>query len=279
MEAFTNTDDNSVRWRTVARVLAVLAALFWLLLFFGMIDLLVGSLVPISEPGEYGPPAQVLEGSWGLLYTVLVAAPLLAWAVQPRCLVVLVQVVVAGVAVLTLGLVGQASGQVVAGCFVVLSAVLPGVLMIPARGLRREGDDSAGRPPRDRVAGSVLAVLGVAAAVAATAHAATTLDEVRSGAKDDITWGLGHLPMQAAFGFALAGALLVAVVAAWVPAPGWKPATLPPSVSAVWFGLVCVAHPDQSGSVGVAGGWACVVWGIAVAAAAYRPAGLLRPSR
>jgi len=63
----------------LARTLAVFAALFWSVLFFGLIDLLV---VPLQD--ERFSPYLVVETSWGLLYTTLVALPRVMYAVRPK---------------------------------------------------------------------------------------------------------------------------------------------------------------------------------------------------
>jgi hypothetical protein len=62
-----------------ARVFAALAALFWAVLFFGILDL---SVVPSGDVRFY--EHYLLETGWGLLFTFLVPLPLLAWAVRPQ---------------------------------------------------------------------------------------------------------------------------------------------------------------------------------------------------
>src|SRR5262245_37786502 len=63
-----------------ARAAAVAAALWWSVLFFGLIDLSVG-IIPDEYPDFLDFVA--VETSWGLLYTVLVPVPLIAWAIRP----------------------------------------------------------------------------------------------------------------------------------------------------------------------------------------------------
>jgi hypothetical protein len=186
-----------------ARVLAVVFALFWAVLFFGVIDLLV---VVIQDEVFY--EHYIVEAGWGLLYTVLVPVPLIAWAVRPQWLVLAQQVVAAGGAVLMMG---------------------------------------------------VIALVGVSA-VAAAVYAWRMLDAAHTGQPDDDTWGLMHLPMQAAFGVALA--------APAAGAPGWRFAILPAAVSAAWFDAVCVASPTTSAASARSAGSRPSAGGLALAALA-----------
>ena len=65
----------------MSRVAAVAVALWWAVLFFGVIDLHVG-----IDPSQYPSFSQfvVVETSWGLLYSVLLPVPLIAWAAPAR---------------------------------------------------------------------------------------------------------------------------------------------------------------------------------------------------
>src|SRR6476619_868256 len=79
----------------MARVLAVLAAVFWGLLWFGLIDLLV-----VLEQDQDFHQHYLFESGWGLLYLVLVTAPLVLLAFRPGDPVALSQLAVVTVAVL-----------------------------------------------------------------------------------------------------------------------------------------------------------------------------------
>jgi hypothetical protein len=238
------------------RVLAVVFALFWAVLFFGVIDLLV---VVIQDEVFY--EHYIVEAGWGLLYTVLVPVPLIAWAVRPQWLVLAQQVVAAGGAVLMMGVIALVFGQVFVGV-VLFSAGLAlwlstGRPLWPPPGLSLRGANRR-----------LLALVGLSA-VAAAVYAWRMLDAAHTGQSDDDTWGLMHLPMQAAFGVALAASAALAVLAGAAGARGWRFAILPAAVSAAWFGAVCVAYPDHVGSIGKVGGVAAICWGLALAALAW----------
>jgi hypothetical protein len=63
---------------SAARAFAAVSALWWSVLFFGIIDL----TVPFDQDPRFLDNF-LLETGWGLLYTFLVAAPLLALALRP----------------------------------------------------------------------------------------------------------------------------------------------------------------------------------------------------
>jgi hypothetical protein len=77
------------------RAVAVLFAVFWGFLFFGLIDLLV-----FLQGAEFMPSFH-LETGWGLFFLIIVAAPLLAIALRPGAVLpaALQQVFAAGVTV------------------------------------------------------------------------------------------------------------------------------------------------------------------------------------
>jgi len=239
----------------LARTVAAITALLWLVPFFGLVDLLV---VPLQDAGFSAH--YVVETSWGLLYTALVAWPLMMFAVRARWWIFLHIAGASGCAILIVGLVGRIPGQAVAGALVVLSATGP--LVMSMRTLW-----PAARP-RLRACPGIPLVLATIAGIGSVGHAATVVAAIRSDAVDDNTWGLMHLPMQAAFGFAVAAAAFIAVVARAVGARGSRLSALPASVSAIWFGSVCALYPDLAGSLGVFGGIVLIAWGLAFAATA-----------
>lgn len=244
---------SSPHW--LARTVAAIAALFWSVLFFGLIDLLVVPLQDARFNAHY-----VVETSWGLLYTALVAWPLVMFAVRARWWIFLHIVGASGCAVLLVGLVGRIPGQALAGALVILSAAAP--LVMSMRSLW-----PAARP-RLRACPATPLVLATIAGIGSIAHAVAVVAAVRSNAVDDNTWELMHLPMQAAFGFAVAAAAFIAVVARAVGAKGSRLSALPASVSAIWFGSVCALYPDVVGSLGVLLSIVVIAWGLAFAATA-----------
>jgi hypothetical protein len=234
---------------------AATAALFWSILFFGLTDLLVVLLQDQRFSAHY-----VVETSWGLLYTALVAWPLIMFAVRPRWWIFLHIAGASGGAVLIVGLLGRIPGQAVAGAFVVLSAAAP--LVMSMRTLW------PATRPRLRACPPTLLVLATLAAVGSIGHAVMVVTAIRSNAVDDNTWELMHLPMQAAFGFAVPAAAFVAVVARTVAVGGARVSALPSSVSAIWFGSVSLLYPDLVGSLGAFPCMVCIAWGLAFAVAA-----------
>jgi hypothetical protein len=106
-----------------------------------------------------------------------------------------------------------------------------------------------------------MAVLAVAAAVSSVAYAATMIQAARAGHLDDDTWGLMHLPMQAAFALSVARVAVLAVLAGAAKSAWWQVSAWSAAVSALWLGLLSVAYPGHLGSVGRIGGVAAIVWG------------------
>ena len=253
-----------------SRVGAVVVALWWAVPFFGIIDLLVG-IVPSRFPDGYDwTPVLVVATSWGLLFTILVPVPLIAWAVRPTGWVG-PQIVAVAAAVLVAALAAVAVGQIFVALLVAASAAFPRMWRPrPEWSLRR----LAATPAFWLV--DALVALAFAAALF---QAWDVLDTARSGAADDDnTWGLMHLPMQAGFTLAIPAA---AAVGAWALAnrvAGWWFSIVPPAASAAWFGVFCVHHPDLLGSLGRTAGWYTAAWGVAIAVALWVTGYWTRPS-
>jgi hypothetical protein len=238
--------------RLSARVLAGLLAVFWGFAFYGLIDLLAFAQGPDFHA------ALVLSTGWGLLFLVLVAAPLGAVVVRVRawltavCEVAVVAAAVAVAAVLS----GSPRHLLVAGALLATSAVLAA--------LRPTVPGTAGTDRRTSWTTRLLVVL---AAGPACAYAWTAARTTGSGTLTDDTWGLDHWPVQAAFPLAVLG---VAALAAARPAGRQLP-TWTAAIAAAWFGTVCWVEPDLVGSPGR--GWATLVlvWSVAFVAAQSRP--------
>src|SRR6478609_4472832 len=92
----------------LARTVAALAALLWSVLFFGLIDLVVVPLQDARFSAHF-----VVETSWGLRYTALVAWPLVMFVLRARWWIFLHIALTSGCAVLIVGLVGHVPGQAV----------------------------------------------------------------------------------------------------------------------------------------------------------------------
>ena len=217
-----------------------------------------------------GPPSWSCRTSWGLLFTVLVPVPLIAWAIRPTGWVG-PQVVAVAAAVLVAGLAALAAGQIVVALLVAASAAFPRMWHPrPEWSLRRLVATPAFWPV------DALVALAFGAALL---QAWDVLDTARSGAPDDDnTWGLMHLPMQGGFTLAVATAAGVAVWALGNRVANWWFAIVPPAASAVWFGVFCASHPDLLGSLGKTAGWYTAAWGLAIAVAVWVTGYWTRPS-
>jgi hypothetical protein len=228
----------------VARTVAGVSALFWAVPFFGLVDLLV---VLVNDPDWRA--SYLLETGWGVLFAVLVAAPLAAFAVRPGlgAGVVVAQLLAVAVAVAAAALWTGYPVQLVPAALLAGDAVLVGALA----GVRPVA------PPVDRV----LRLLVVAGAVIGGAFSAALVDHHPS-ARPDITLGLDHLPMQVSLGLAMITVGAVAAAAVGGRSRGWRlPVwTLAPGVA--WLGGWSVVYPDLEGSMGRGLGAAAVAWAV-----------------
>lgn len=123
----------------------------------------------------------------------------------------------------------------------------------------------------------LMAVLVVVAAVGGVVYVSQMVRAGRSGSPDDDTWGLAHLPMQAAFGLAVVASAAPALWTGTAHARGWRVLTTATTVSAGWLGAVSVAYPTHLGSLGTTFGACAVMWGVLFAGAQFGPADRARP--
>ncbi len=236
-----------------ARVLATFSALTWFLFpGFGMADLMV----------SWDPDwPVVLEASWGVFMTVLVAAPFATVAVRPRATaavdvtlaVVLGTWLLSAVAGLEWELLGFA------GLLVVEAAAV--LALVPGRERVRPVRWSV-RPP--------LLLLAASAAVPWLLHAVDMYRQNRSNvfeATGDITMGTDH--------YALQGALAVALVALSLLAASWPRGRrrLGTSVGlcAGYLGLVSLTQPGYDAALGPVWSALAIAWGAAVAVLSLVP--------
>lgn len=134
------------RRRIAARIVAGIAAAFWALHWFGLIDLLV-----VVEQDEAFHPDYLFESGWGLLFLVLVALPLMRLTTCPGEPVALAQLCVSAVAVL----LGAAWRPTWSQAWIGLSRVGTLVVLVwlgRARPIRLE------RPDRWQVALAIIAI-------------------------------------------------------------------------------------------------------------------------
>jgi hypothetical protein len=219
-------------------VVAVVAAAFWGLLWFGLIDLLV-----VVQQDERFHADYLFESGWGLLYLVLVAVPLVVLAIRPRDPVALTQLIVVALAVLIGAGWGAAWPQLWTGLGLMLTVGLVSLL-------------GEGRPVRWRrpdPALCVLAVVGLPVAVGYGAPLARNTTSV-----EDITNGVSHYPMQASLALAIVALIgLAALTCSRLPA--WTAC-----FSAIWLSVESVVYPDLKASLGTTGGALTAVWGVLV---------------
>jgi hypothetical protein len=227
-----------------ARVLAGTSAVFWLVPFFGLPDLLV---IVRQDPAWLF--SYLLELGWGLLLGVLVGVPLLVAAARG----------VSGVLVAQLAAVALA---------VALAAVLAGyprqlvpalLLAVDAGVLARLGGVRPRGLPLDRW----LRLVVVAGAVLGGGYAAAMLGQLRAPVADpDVTNGLDHRQMQVALGLAVVTVGAVAVAALGGRAPGWRVPVWTLAAAVAALGAASVAYPALPGSAGSARGWAMLAWSV-----------------
>ena len=202
----------------------------------------------------------VLETSWGLLYTVLLPVPLLAWALRPAGWVG-PQIVGIAAAVLAAGMAAAAWGQVFVAFLVAASAAFPRMWRPQPKWSFRLALARPAFWPVDALVGLAVG--------AALVHVWEVVDAARSGVRDDETWYLMHLPMQAAFALAVPAAAMIGVLALANGVGGWWFAIVPPAGCAMWFGAVSIKYPDAVGSLGDRAGRFVLAWGCTVAVALW----------
>lgn len=239
-----------------ARLLAAAAALWWSVPFYGVVDL----LVPLhGTPGFHD--AYLVETGWGLLFTVLVAAPLLALAVTPRSVAPALQLVAISGAIAIAAMLARAPDQLaVAAGLLAVTAVHDGLVRGRRPGVERRLRRRVLRPPSTKL-------LTLAALLGGTAYALDLLRTAWSGTHlVDITMGLDHWPMQVALALAVPAVVLVAAAR---PAD-WQVSTFTAATAAGWLGATSVVYPTHAASLGQAGGTATLVWAILLIADAHR---------
>jgi hypothetical protein len=229
------------RRHVAARVVAIVAAVFWGFLWFGLIDLLV-----VVEQDARFDENYMFESGWGLLYLVLVAVPLAVLAIRPGEPVAIAQLLVVTLAVLVGALWRGAWPQLWNGLGVGLTVGLLAWL-------------GGGRPMRWRRPDAVLLVLAMVGLPAAVFYGAPL---VRNTTEiEDITNGVSHWPMQASLALAIVGLVaLTAVTRDRLPA--WTAAS-----TALWLGVESVVYPHLQASLGTRGGVLTAAWAALVVVA------------
>ena len=226
-----------------ARAVAGVSALFWGIAFFGLADLLV---VVVNDPDWRD--SYLLEAGWGVLFTFLVAVPLVAVAVRPTQGVHLAQLLAVAVAIAAAAVWSGYLPQLIPAALVAGNALVIAALT----GARFVG------PPLD----PMLRWLVVAGAVGGGAFAAMAVDN-HPMTVPDLTWGLDHLPMQAAVGLAVITVGMVATAGVGGRVSGWRVPVWTLAATVGWVGYWSTAYPDVEGSLGRGFGWSAVAWAVA----------------
>ncbi len=238
--------------RLAVRLGAAASALFWALLFFGLIDL---SVIVTSRPEFVGYVP--LEASWGALFTFFVAGALVAAAWRPddtrapaaQLLIVTVALLVASAATGDRDLLPVAAA-------VGASSLLLGVAA------RRATTTGSGWHPD-------LPLLAVAAVGAPfwVAHAVHAIDVARAGAGpgDEFTWDISHWPMHVAAVLTVAAAALVAAL--WQP--GRVLLATSTCLAGLALGLASLLRPEAYAALpGRLPAAVVVLWSVAIGALA-----------
>lgn len=224
------------------RIVAGVVALFWLVPFFGLIDLLV-----VVENDPEWHESYLLEAGWGALFTFLVAGPQVALAARRSVApgVVVAELLAVAVAITGAVLWSGSMPLLVAAVLVAANALLLGAMSEVRRAF----------PPLDRA----LRILVVVGAALGGAFASGVLAD-HPMADPDITNGLDHLPMQAALGLAMATVGAVAAAAVGGRVPGWRVPVWTLVLAVGWVAGWSIVYPDLAGSMGSGLGTAAVVW-------------------
>jgi hypothetical protein len=235
----------------LVRVIALLLAVFWGYVFFGVYDLFV------FLQGSGFHESFHLETGWGLFFLFIVAAPLIAVTFAPETVLpaALQQVLLACVALAVAAVLSASPKH-----------------LLPAAGLGATTALVAAVSARVRVARAIRrrwswgpGAFVVVGAGPWFAYALAMAETARARRHVSLTWSLNHWPVQAALAV---GIVLVAALVATFP-PGWPISTWCVGVCAVWFGVACCVYPDLDASLGRLWGAAAIAWGLGFVAATH----------
>ena len=235
------------------RALALAAAAFWSVLFFGFVD-----LSTLYDPGEFVGVVP-LDVSWGAFFTFVVAGAFVHVALHPRDRIPPAVQLLAAAGTLTVGAVGGLHPEPL---IVAAVLALAGGLLLRGTGWR------SGLPRRAiRVSWPLLAV-AVVGLPFWVAYAWSALASSRLALDDDISVGVPHWPVQAAAGLVV---VALSVTAALWPG-GRRLLSASVCLTATFLGAATLAYPTATGAMaGRGAGLAAMVFGLAV--------GLLPPAR
>jgi len=238
--------------RIPLRVAAAVLAVFWGLLFYGLIDLLA-----FLQGPEFHDTV-LLSTGWGLVFLVLVAAPLATVAVASRATAssAAAELLAVAAAVAVGALLSASPRHLALTAGLLLSAALVAWL-----------GHASPRPIEWHWSTAPAAALAVAV-VPAASYVWTSARSTGTGRTTDDTWGFDHWPVQAALPVAL---LLVAALAAGHPR-GWRLPLWTATAATIWFAVVAFVEPSLVGSLDRGWSVAVLVWAVGFAVLTTRSA-------
>jgi hypothetical protein len=228
---------------------------FWLVLFFGLVDLSV-PLTMQARPEFFD--SYLIETGWGVFFTFFVGLPLCFLGARPDWISGALMSAVAGIAVL-IGAI--ASGQL-QQLVIVVGLLVPAIVVWVSARAGEDGAITAQRLSGERVRFIArLPMLGLAilAAPPAVVYAAQMIEAARTGVPSpDTTNGFEHAPIQAAFALTIP----LAATALALRLRGWRPMAFLLAAGTAWFAVVSIVFPDHFGSWGTSWGWVAVAWAV-----------------
>jgi hypothetical protein len=248
----------------LAGLFAGIGAIWWGIAFYGLIDL----TTPFIQESPDFYDSYLLETGWGLLYTVLIAIPLIALVRRPQNAGPMGQLIIASAAVAVPALLVPEPLQLQPAAALLLSFVVLRALARHGHGFDRAnlGESIAHRARRAPLSSWALVLV---ATVAAVPYAADMIAAGRAGRYPaDFTADINHWPMQSS----LALCIPACAAAAALRPRGWKVPAVTAAVAAIWLGALSFFYPEHAASLGRVGGLGCVSWGLLLVADAYLPA-------
>jgi len=221
---------------------AGLLALFWGLLFFGLIDLLA------FLQGEQFHDTILLSTGWGLLFLFLMAGPLVVLCLGRGAWPAAASLEIIAVA---LGLVAASALSTAPRFLLLASGVAVTGIVVSLLGAT-----SALSTVRSWRWSPLPAAVLALAVLPVIHYSWISARNTGTGVITDDTLGFDHWPSQAALPIA---ALLIAAIAVGHPV-GWRLPAWSVAACGVWFAVVCLAEPDLIGSISRPWSAAVVLW-------------------
>lgn len=251
--------------RSAIMLVAWTAGAFWLLLFFGLVDLSV-PLFFRARPEFY--EGYLMETGWGVLFTFFAGLPMCFLGARPEWISAALVSAASGVAVLISAIASAQPVQLIIAVALLLPAALVWALARSGRALVPPPEETIQSIEMSGL-GARIPILGLAlvALPPAVMFASKMIETARRGVPEpSYTYVFDHYPIQAA-------SVLVIPLAAGLLAlrlPGWRPMLFLIASGTAWFGIVSVVYPDHLGSWGTEWGWTAVAWSVALSALAFR---------